>query len=147
MHAQRPSGPDSLAVARRWLEALAAADFASWPTLVAAEVTMEFPFAPPGLPARCVGRDDCERLIRTFFAGIRQFRWHDLRLHPMRDPELVFATARSEVLLATGHAYRNNYCFFMRIQAGLLIEYREYFNALLAMEAIRSSSAGAESHL
>ena len=143
MNSARSSGPDSLAVARRWLEALAAADFAAWPTLVAADVTMEFPFAPPGLPDRCVGRADCERLIRTFFAGIRQFRWHDLRTHPMLDPELVFATARSEVVLSTGRPYSNNYCFFMRIRAGLLTEYREYFNALLALEAVQSVASGA----
>lgn len=94
-----PSDPAE--VARRWLSTLAEANFAAWPSLVADDVRMRFPFAPPGIPDCCEGRAACESVIRTFFAAIKSFTWHDLRLHPAQDPGLVFATARSSVVLMT----------------------------------------------
>jgi ketosteroid isomerase-like protein len=65
----------------------------------------------------------------------RFFAWKDLQLYATEDRALVFATARSEVVLRTGGQYRNEYCFMMRFRDGKLAEYREYFNPLPAIEA------------
>jgi ketosteroid isomerase-like protein len=127
--------PPSVDLARRWLTALAEADYAAWPSLVADDVRMSFPFAPPGIPDRCDGGAACQTAIRTFFAGIASFVWQDLQLFPARDRAVVFATGRSEVVLRTGKPYRNEYCFMMRFRDGKLSEYREYFNPLPAIAA------------
>ncbi len=127
-------------LARRWLTALAQADFEAWPLLVAEDVRMRFPFAPPGIPDCCEGRAACQTVLQAFFAGIVSFAWQELQLHPAEDSELVFATARSSVVLKTGKRYRNEYCFMMRFRDGKLAEYREYFNPLPAIEAFAPGS-------
>jgi len=129
------STSESLDLARRWLAALAEANFAAWPSLVAEDVRMRFPFAHPGMPDACEGRAACQALIGNFFAGIASFTWQDLQLHPAEDGELVFATARSLAVLRTGKQYGNEYCFMMRFRDRKLSEYREYFNPLPAIAA------------
>jgi uncharacterized protein len=130
----------SVELARRWLTVLAEADFAAWPSLVADDVRMRFPFAPAGIPDSCDVRAACQAAIRTFFAGIASFAWQDLQLYPAADRTLVFATARSQVILRTGKRYQNEYCFMMRFHDGKLSEYREYFNPLPAIEAFAPQS-------
>ena len=126
---------ESLDLARRWLAALAEANFSGWPSLVADDVRMRFPFAPPGMPDGCEGRASCQALIQAFFAGIASFTWDDLQLHPAAEDGLLFATARSRVVLLTGKHYGNEYCFMMRFRDRKLSEYREYFNPLPAIAA------------
>jgi ketosteroid isomerase-like protein len=130
-----PASADSppVAIARRWLDTLARSDFGAWPELVADDVRMKFPFAPPGIPSACEGRDACLEMIRGFFSAIQSFGWHDVQLYQALDPELVFGTARSEVMTTFGKPYRNDYCLLFRLRAGKLQEYHEYFNPLPAM--------------
>jgi uncharacterized protein len=128
-----PAAP--VEVATHWLAVLARADFVAWPALVAEDVRMRFPYSPPGIPAHCEGREACESVMRTFFAGIASFEWRDLQLYPAAEPGLVFATARSEVVLVSGRPYRNDYCFIIRVRGGKLAEYCEYFNPLPAIAA------------
>lgn len=122
-------------VAALWLDALARADFAAWDALVHDEVTMRFPFAPPGIPSHCEGREACRKVVRAFFAAIERFEWYEVSLHAAADPELVFASARSRARLRNGRDYGNDYCMLLRVRAGRLLEYREYFNPLPAIAA------------
>jgi ketosteroid isomerase-like protein len=127
------AGSPSVGIAQRWLDTLARADFGAWPELVAVDVRMKFPFAPPGIPSGCEGRDACLAMIQGFFSVIQSFSWHDVQLYQALDPELVFGTARSEVMTIFGKPYRNDYCVLLRLRAGKLQEYHEYFNPLPAM--------------
>ncbi len=120
---------------RRWLGILANKDFDAWQSIVGTDVQMRFPFAPPGIPAHCQGLVDCREMVRAFFAGIERFSWHDLEVFPSADPQLAFATAKSQVLLAGGKVYANEYCMMLRFRDGRLSEYREYFNPLPAIAA------------
>jgi uncharacterized protein len=119
----------------RWLTVLSESQFDAWPALVHEDVAMRFPFAPPGIPAHCDGRDACLEIIRAFFAGIERFRWLDVSVYPSQDPDLLFATARSEATLRNGRHYTNEYCLMLRLRDGRLSEYREYFNPLPAIAA------------
>ena len=122
-------------VAELWLGVLARADLAAWDALVADEVRMEFPFAPAGIPSRCEGRDACRKVVGAFFAAIERFEWYDIALHAAADPELVFGFAKSRARLRSGRDYGNDYCMLLRVRAGRLLEYREYFNPLPAIAA------------
>ena len=126
---------DAARIAERWLQVLANSEFDAWQALVAEDVAMRFPFSPPGIPTECRGRDACLEIIRAFFAGIDQFAWRDVQVHPAADPDLVFVTARSEARLRNGRAYGNEYCLMIRLRGGQLSEYREYFNPLPAIAA------------
>jgi uncharacterized protein len=124
-----------LEVARLFLGSLARADLDAWPALVAEDVVMMFPFAPPGLPRKCVSRAQCAATVSSFFSLVQRFEWHDLDLHAGMEPELVFGTARSEVTTVAGRPYRNDYCFILRVENDKVSEYREYFDPLPAIEA------------
>jgi ketosteroid isomerase-like protein len=126
---------DAAQFAERWLQVLSGSEFDAWPELVAEDVAMRFPFAPPGIPTECRGRAVCLEIIRAFFAGIERFAWRDVSVHAAREPDLVFVTARSEATLHNGRAYANEYCLVIRLREGRLSEYREYFNPLPAIAA------------
>jgi uncharacterized protein len=126
---------DLTGTARRWLSALVGGEPGRWPSLATDDVKMTMPFAPPGIPTACEGRDACEALTKSFFAGVKKFDWHEVQWYPAMEPNLLFGTAKSEALLGSGKTYRNDYCFIIRFRDGRVAEYREYFNPLPAIAA------------
>ena len=55
------------------------------------------------------------RHVTWFLAAVENFRFLDLRIHPMADPEAAAAEIRAEALIkATGRTYRQEYVVFLR---------------------------------
>src|SRR5207248_7497513 len=105
------------------------ADNAQWQTLIADDVVWELPYAVAlGHPSRLSGRDEVLRHANWFVGAVENFRFFDLRLHPLADPEAAVAEVKAEgVIKATGRIYSQEYVVFLRAAGGKIVHLREYF--------------------
>ena len=123
------------------------ADNAQWQTLIADDLLWELPFAVAlGHPSRLSGRDEVVRHANWFAGAVENFRFFDLRLHTLADPEAVVAEVKAEgVIRATGRIYRQEYVVFLRAAGGKIVYLREYFDPTRAATAMDTPIVGLES--
>jgi ketosteroid isomerase-like protein len=113
-----------------------------WVKLFAADAVLEFPFAPTGVPKRVVGRD-------ALFAHMSNFpktfdvKFVDLVFHDTVDPNLAVAEFRSTgTALPTGKPYEQTCISVVRTgRDGLITQYTDYWNPLVAIEALAPPDA------
>src|SRR5437016_12430148 len=69
-----------------------------WETLIADDILWELPFAPAlGHPGRLEGREAVETHVKWFRAAVENFRFADIRVYPLADPDgAVGEVRRSE---------------------------------------------------
>lgn len=104
------------------------------------DVTLEFPFAPEGRPARVEGKPAVEQYLHAV-PGQVEFTDVDVRhVHQSADPAsaVIEWTARGRIK-ATGAPYRMDYAVVVTLVDGLIAGYREYWNplTLLTLEGDR----------
>ena len=123
------------------------ADNAHWQTLIADDVLWELPYAVAlGHPSRLSGRDEVVRHANWFVGAVENFRFFDLRLHTLADPEAAVAEVKAEgVIKATGRIYRQEYVVFLRAAGGKIVYLREYFDPTRAAQAMDTPIIGCES--
>src|SRR6266550_5131703 len=111
-------------------------DNARWQTLIADDILWELAYAPSlGHPARLSGRDEVVRHANWFVGAVENFRFFDLRLHTLADPEAAVAEVKAEgVIKATGRIYRQEYVVFLRAVGGKIVYLREYFDPMRAAQ-------------
>lgn len=107
------------------------------------QVRAEFPFAPPGMPAACVGHEDT---MAAFHGGRANFA--TMKLIPGRsywcpDSSMYVMEATSDAKLAHGTEYRNAYVFLIEIRDGRISLWREYFNSMVVVQALEAEMAAA----
>jgi len=120
------------------------ADNTKWKTLIADDVLWEFPYANAlGHPSRLSGRDEVVHHANWFVGAVENFRFFDLRLHPLADPEASVAEVRAEgIIKATGRMYRQEYVVFLRAAGGKIAFLREYFDPTRAAKAMDTPILG-----
>ncbi|WP_329424353.1 nuclear transport factor 2 family protein [Streptosporangium sp. NBC_01495] len=119
-----------------------------WVTLFAPDAVLEFPFAPPGVPQRVTGRD-------ALFAHMSNFpetfdvEFVDLVFHQTVDPSLVIAEFRSTgTARPTGKPYEQTCVSVVRTDDDALItHYLDYWNPLVAIEALTPHDVPSDSDL
>lgn len=126
----------SEAVVHAWLDILARGAVDEWETVTDAELSMEVAFMP-GNTGPVIGRDANRAIVGEFWKAWKAFSFHDVAVHATRDPELVFATARSQAETAWGAPYANTYVFRTRLRDGKIVEHTEFFNALPVLEVFK----------
>jgi hypothetical protein len=84
------------------------ADNGRWQSLIDDDLLWDLVYAPSlGHPARLSGREEVMRHVTWFLAAVENFRFLDLRIYPMADPEAAAAEIRAEALITTtGRTYR-----------------------------------------
>ena len=114
------------------------ADNGKWQSLIDDDLLWELVYAPSlGHPARLSGREEVMRHVAWFLSAVENFRFLDLRIHPMAKPEAAAAEVRAEALIkATGRTYLQEYVVFLRSRAGRIIHLREYFDPVRAARAL-----------
>src|SRR5207244_12247895 len=87
------------------------ADNAKWQSLIDDDLLWDLVYAPSlGHPARLSGREEVMRHVAWFLGAVENFRFVDLRIYPMADPEAAAAEIRAEALIkTTGRPYRQDY--------------------------------------
>ncbi len=119
------------------------ADNGQWQSLIDDDLLWELVYAPSlGHPARLSGREEVMRHVTWFLSAVENFRFLDLRIHPMADPEAAAAEIRADALIkATGRTYRQEYVVFLRSKAGKITHLREYFDPVRAAKALNAPIA------
>ena len=107
-----------------------------WATLIAEDMTWEFPFAPEGQTNRYVGRAAVTKLVADFVAVVKDLRFSAPLLHPIANEDAVFAEFSGvSTVIANGRKYEQDYAFYMRANAGRVSRIREYINPLKSLKA------------
>jgi ketosteroid isomerase-like protein len=133
-------------LAQRHVQTLVA-DNEQWQTLIADDLVWELVYAPSiGHPARLSGREEVLRHVIWFLGAVEDFRFSDLRVYPLADPEAAVAEVKAEALIkTTGRLYRQEYVFFLRAKGGKIAHLREYFDPVRAAKAMDTPILGLES--
>jgi uncharacterized protein len=123
-------------VLKAWLDAIAAQNLDACAALLADDVLVRVPLAPPGVPPQITGKAAFEPVMRQVHSLFAGYDWFDMELFGTDDPEVAIATSGSKVTLADGRDYVNDYVVFARVRDGLIVEYREYFDPIRAGAAL-----------
>ena len=126
---------DAASTAKQFLKLIELRDVYKWAELIAPDGEMMTPFSPPGLPKGSVGRAACQETMTRVLAAMPKFAWHDVQIFPGADSNIAFGFARSQATLINGQPYNNTYCMFFRLEEGLVVEYREYFDPQVVIAA------------
>jgi hypothetical protein len=83
-------------------------DNTQWQTLIADDVLWELAYAPSiGHPAKLSGREEAVRHASWFVGAVENFRFFELKVYALADPERAAAEVRGEGLIkSTGRMYR-----------------------------------------
>jgi ketosteroid isomerase-like protein len=122
-------------------------DNAQWQTLIADDLLWELPFAPAiGHPARLSGREEVVRHITWFLGAVENFRFFDVKVYALADPEAAVAEFKAEGLIKpTGRIYVQDYVLFLRTAGGKIAFLREYFDPVRAAKALDTPILGLKS--
>ena len=123
------------------------ADNAQWQTLIADDLLWELVYAPAiDHPARLSGREEVVRHVTWFLGAVENFRFFDLKLYALTDPQAAVAEVKAEALIKrTGRIYRQDYVFFLRAAGDKIAFLREYFDPVRAAKAMNTPILGLES--
>lgn len=124
---------DPKALIRDWLEITAMGPAEAWEGKASDDVVMRLPFAPPGVAAETRGFEAVRGMLSHHWPTKKSFAWRDVAIRATEDPALFVTTARSEVILASGEPYANDYIMLTRVRGGRVVEHTEYFNPLPIM--------------
>lgn len=129
---------DSVAVVRRYLEALRRMDTAAMFSELDEEVILKLPIAPPGLPRQIVGR----RAFSEFFGPIAAGLWKEITFPTIEvraeaDPERVVATYTSQGTFTNEEKFKNSYVNLFRIRNGKISETIEFFDPLAVARGLQ----------
>jgi ketosteroid isomerase-like protein len=121
--------PNAAQRVQRSLDAFLAKDMKGWTDLCAEDVVAEFPFAPPGAPARIEERAALYEYLRNYPDVIDIHALPDVTIYATDDPDVAIADwSASGTVLANGNAYEMRYATFVTFRDGLIVNYREYWN-------------------
>jgi ketosteroid isomerase-like protein len=119
-------------------------DNAQWQTLIADDILWELVYAPAiGHPARLSGREEVVRHVTWFIRAVENFRFFDVRVYALADPEAAVAEFKAEGLIKpTGRIYAQDYVLFLRAERGKIAFLREYFDPVRAAKALNTPILG-----
>jgi len=111
-----------------------------WQTLIADDIVWELAYAPSlGHPPRLSGREAVVGHASWFVGTLQNFRFFDLRLYALADPQGAVAEVKGEGLIkSTGRMYRQDYVLFLRAAGGRIAFLREYFDPVRAAKALNT---------
>ena len=115
-------------------------DAEAFVALMAPDGYLEWPYRPPGVPARVSGRAEIRRHLGRVAGGIVAIDEHrDVVLHESTDPEVVIVEYEARgAVVPTGAPFEQSVIAVFRIRDGQVLSYRDYINPLPLMEAYGS---------
>jgi len=115
-------------------------DNTQWQTLIADDLVWELPYAPAiGHPVRLSEREEVVRHVTWFLGAVEDFRFFDLKVFPLADPEGAVAQVKAEGRIKpTGRMYQQEYVLFLRAAGSKIVFLREYFDPSRAAKALNT---------
>ena len=126
---------------RQMLAAFNSGDIAALAGYLHPDARAEFPFAPPVMPSVFIGRDE---VMMAFTQGRANFIEMTITPHSVywcEKEQTLVIEATSAATMVGGAKYRNAYVFLVGIKDGAVVLWREYFNGLVAQQAIEVQAA------
>lgn len=119
----------------RALQLLLDKDMTGFAGLWAEDGVMEFPFSPPGYPARLEGRAAIEDYLRDYPKMLDIQGFPTQVVHQSTNPDVAVVEFDAEgVVVATGKPYRFSYIAVITVRNGEIVSYRDYWNPLYVQE-------------
>ena len=121
-------------------------DNAQWQTLIDDNIVWELAYAAAiGHPTRLSGREEVVRHVTWFLGAVENFRFFDLKVFPLADPEGAVGQVKAEgIIKPTGRIYEQEYVLFLRAMGGKIVFLREYFDPTRAAKALNTPILGLE---
>ncbi|MBF9133508.1 nuclear transport factor 2 family protein [Plantactinospora sp. S1510] len=118
-------------------------DADSFVELMAPDGYLEWPYRPPGVPARLQGRAEIHRhLTEAAGALIRFDEYRNVVVHETTDPEVVIVEYEAHgAVVPTGAPFQQMVIAVFRVRNGQILSYRDYINPLPLAEALASVAA------
>lgn len=116
-----------------------AADLDAFDDLLAADVVIESPFAPPGRPRRFQGRSEFLAFARAGRAALpgRLEQCREVAVHETADPEVIVVEYElSGTVTATNQRAAAAFIGVLRVRDGQIVHWREYQNVLAIAHAL-----------
>ena len=112
--------------------------------LMAPDGYIEWPYRPPGVPARLQGRTEIHNYLAAAAKGFIRFdEYRDVVVHETTDPEVIIVEYDAHgTVVATGAPFRQTVIAVFRIRDGQVLSYRDYINPLPLAEALASVAGG-----
>lgn len=118
---------------RRGIQGLMDGKTEPWLAMYTDDATMEFPYAPDGAPRRLEGKAAIAEYLRDYPKQIAVRNVRRLDVRQTLDPEIVTVEMELEgKIVATNQPYAMTYVSVVRMEQGLISEYRDYWNPLVA---------------
>jgi hypothetical protein len=115
-------------------------DFETVVGLMAPDGYIEWPYRPPGVPARLQGRTEIRRhLTETAKAFIRFDEYRNVVVHETTDPAVIIVEYEAYgTVVTTGGPFQQTVIAVFQVQNGQILSYRDYINPLPLIEALAS---------
>lgn len=124
------------------LEGLVKKDVEPWVEMWAEDGSIEFPYAPPGYPERIDGKAAIREYMRAFPNNLSIERFHPPVFHPTLNPSVMLVEFSCEGhAVATGRPYNQRYVGVITTRDGRIVNYKDYWNPLVAQQALAPAEA------
>lgn len=118
-----------------------APDAATFLDMLADNGIMEFPYSPPGLPTRLDGKAAIARHLESLGDMIEFDRMGEPTVHATTDPDVTIVEFEGFGRgVSTGEPYDQRYISVIRTDSGRIVHYRDYWNPLVVLRAIRGGA-------
>jgi ketosteroid isomerase-like protein len=127
-------------IVERMLRAGREVDIETFVGLMAPDGYVEWPYRPPGVPARVQGRTEIRRhLAEAAKAFIRFDEYRNVVIHETADTEVIIVEYEADgTVVLTGAPFQQTVIAVFRVQNGQVQSYRDYINPLPLVEALAS---------
>jgi ketosteroid isomerase-like protein len=133
--------PSAVDLLRRSLDTFLSKDMKAWTDLCADDVVAEFPFAPEGAPARIEGREALFDYLRGYPDVIDVREILAVRIYPTDDENVAIAEwSVKGGVVSNGNPYDMSYATFVTFRDGLIVNYREYWNPQVFLNALAGTN-------
>ncbi len=99
-------------------------------------------YSPEGFPIRLEGKEAIRRQYSSLLTNYMSVSFPDRVFYFTNDSNRVWAEFRGEIQVkATGKYYNNNYVCLFTLRDGRIIEYKEYSNPIILLNAFGGREA------
>lgn len=129
------------AMLRKALGERIAPDAVTFLDMLADTAVMEFPYSPPGLATRLDGKAAIARHLASLGDMIAFDRMGEPTIHATTDSDVTIVEVEGFGRgVSTGEPYDQRYISVIRTDAGRIVHYRDYWNPLVVLRALRGSA-------
>lgn len=124
------------------LNGLLDGDVEPWLDMFTDDGAMAFPYAPEGMPKRIEGKAALANHLARFPHQFDFSRFSDPICHYSTDPEVMIAEFSCQAtVMGTGRSYNQRYISVITIRDGKIANYKDYWNPLVALQALGGEDA------